>query len=243
MSPRTSITNISVEAFFDLVPNLPRLLHRARFLARLALPPTHSNFPHPSLLHAICACAGTWCSPAVYAKSSQAFEPGMGFRPDLDGKPEGGMTSFASRQIAFAKDCVQDGLDTGNRLFDVVRAMVGVKDGLELKLPDYSQSGIYRRHAHARVLDILRSCCEVDLASGSQRAKCRVCPKVGDAAASDRRLGEGGEEGRSVDGFLPRHGEYELYNIESRSLQVGSAASGWGTSISLDELVSAVLVA
>ena len=32
--------------------------------------------------------------------------------------------SFGLKQAAYAKDAVQDGLNTGNRLFDVVRAMI-----------------------------------------------------------------------------------------------------------------------
>jgi hypothetical protein len=32
--------------------------------------------------------------------------------------------TFALRQAAYGKEAVQDGLNTGNRLFDVVRAMI-----------------------------------------------------------------------------------------------------------------------
>ena len=32
--------------------------------------------------------------------------------------------SFGLKQAAYAKDAVQDGLNNGNRLFDVVRAMI-----------------------------------------------------------------------------------------------------------------------
>lgn len=107
----------SVEAFFQLVPNMPRLLHRSRLLARLALPPTHSNFPHPSLIHAICASAASWCPPAVYERSTLARA--------WDGNwPNEKNMTFALRQAAYGKEAVQDGLNTGNRLFDVVRAMI-----------------------------------------------------------------------------------------------------------------------
>ncbi|KAL7410374.1 hypothetical protein BDY24DRAFT_418102 [Mrakia frigida] len=44
-----------VEAFFTAVPFANLVLNKPRFLARLALPPKHKNFPHPCLLHAICA--------------------------------------------------------------------------------------------------------------------------------------------------------------------------------------------
>jgi hypothetical protein len=106
-----------VEAFFELVPNMPRVLHRSRFLARLALPPTHSNFPHPALIHAICAAAASWCPPAVYERSTRARWTDNPWANDKS-------MTFALRQAAFGKDAVQDGLNTGNRLFDVVRAMI-----------------------------------------------------------------------------------------------------------------------
>lgn len=43
-----------VQSFFDLVPFATEMLSRTRFLTRLALPPTHKDFPHPvSLLLSI----------------------------------------------------------------------------------------------------------------------------------------------------------------------------------------------
>ena len=93
---------------------MPRLLHRARFRARLALPPTHSNFPHPALIYAICAAAASWCDPSVYERSARN-RASMSADKTL---------TFGLKQAAFGKEAVQDGLNTGNRLFDVVRAMI-----------------------------------------------------------------------------------------------------------------------
>ena len=120
--PEPHIVNDLVEAFFDLVPNLPRLLHRPRFLARLALPPTHSNFPHPALIHSICAASASWCNPEIYQKS-KTMQAQFGLKDGEKPDPKATM-SFALRQAAYGKDAVQDGLNTGNRLFDVVRAMI-----------------------------------------------------------------------------------------------------------------------
>ena len=114
----TADTCRRVEVFFERVPNIPRLLHRARFLARLALPPTHSNFPHPSLIHAVCAAAAPWCKPEMYSRGKESFGT------DMAQKPEFKTMSFALKQAAYGKEAVQEGLDTGNRLFDVVRAMI-----------------------------------------------------------------------------------------------------------------------
>lgn len=49
-----------VEIFFSHAPQLPRMIHRPTLLTRLRLAPTNRNFPHPSLLHAICAYAAPY---------------------------------------------------------------------------------------------------------------------------------------------------------------------------------------
>lgn len=84
-------------------------------MTRMTLPPTHSNFPHPALLHAICAIGANWCAPAVHEKSTVARTlNGVG----------GKHVDFGTWQSGLAKDAVQEGLNTGNRMFDVVRSMV-----------------------------------------------------------------------------------------------------------------------
>ena len=40
------------------------------------------------------------------------------------GLQSGKSLSFGLKQAAYGKEAVQDGLNTGNRLFDVVRAMI-----------------------------------------------------------------------------------------------------------------------
>lgn len=119
------LTSPSIESFFDQIPNLPRILYRPRFLARMALPPTHSNFPHPALIHAICAAAAARCPEEVYSKSTRDKQwEKLEFSVGCISDSESVRTGFGLRQTMFAKEAVQDGLNTGNRLFDVVRAMV-----------------------------------------------------------------------------------------------------------------------
>lgn len=96
---------------------MPRLLSRSRLLSRLALPPTHANHPHPALVHAICAAAASWCNPSVYERSARA-------RWMNRSEPDNKDMTFALRQAAAGKEAIQSGLDTGNRLFDVIRAMI-----------------------------------------------------------------------------------------------------------------------
>lgn len=120
----------SIESFFSLVPNLPRMMHRPRLLARMALPPTHQNFPHPALLHAICSCASLWCAPAVYAQSTTVNDNPF-LRPSSEkwGKPTITLPtnmSFSAQQAELAKELIQEGLTTGHKLLDVVRATVRI---------------------------------------------------------------------------------------------------------------------
>lgn len=204
--PEPNIVHDLVESFFDLVPNLPRLLHRARFLARLALPPTHSNFPHPALLHAICSSASTWCSPAIYEKSYSG-KTGNGF--DLKGAPKG---SFGIQQSAFAKIAVQEGLDTGNRLFDVVRAMIILSrvfiDDTRM-LECWAYCGLVAR----MILPL-----GLNVRSAELSLKSVMLPPPADALEREER--------RAAVWMALYHDT------------VASSASGWGTSMSLDELVS-----
>lgn len=51
-----------------MVPSVSRLIHRQSFFIRLTLPPLHPEFPHVSLLHAICAVAARF-SAAVKCDS------------------------------------------------------------------------------------------------------------------------------------------------------------------------------
>ena len=60
-----------VDVFFTWQPNAHRLLHRPTFMTRLAYRPTHAEFPHASLIHAICAYASIF-SPLVRNPSPYA---------------------------------------------------------------------------------------------------------------------------------------------------------------------------
>ena len=55
----------SVESFFNNVPFAPHVIHKPRFMARLRLPPKHKDFPHPALLHAICAVTARFIGGVV----------------------------------------------------------------------------------------------------------------------------------------------------------------------------------
>ncbi|KAL7416360.1 hypothetical protein BDY24DRAFT_412551 [Mrakia frigida] len=49
-----------VNTFFKVSPYATQLFNKARLLARLNLPPSHHDFPHPALLHSICAATSSF---------------------------------------------------------------------------------------------------------------------------------------------------------------------------------------
>ncbi|GMK55398.1 hypothetical protein CspeluHIS016_0204540 [Cutaneotrichosporon spelunceum] len=212
--PEPSVTLSLLEVFFEIVPNIPRILHRARFMARLNLPPTHSNFPHPALLHAICSLTAAWIEPttddlashfppADYDKDKIAFMVQTA-TTKVDGMP------FSLRQAAFGKDAIQDGLNTGNRLFDVVRAMIILSrvfiDDTRM-LECWTYCGLVAR----MILPL-----GLNVRSAELSLKSVMLPPPVDALEREER--------RIVVWMAMYHDT------------VASAASGWGSSLSLDEL-------
>lgn len=212
--PEPVVVNALVEAFFEVVPSMPRMLHKGRFMTRLSLPPTHSNFPHPSLLHSICAIASAWCDPKVYDPNGQAPNP-ESTRAEFFSRsgpapaaPE--ILPFSLRHAAFAKDAIHDGLNTGSRLFDVVRAMIILSrvfiDDTRM-LETWTYIGLVCR----MILPL-----GLNVRSAELSLKSVMLPPPHDALEREER--------RVVIWLAMYHDT------------IASAASGWGTSLALDEL-------
>ncbi|EKD04083.1 hypothetical protein A1Q2_01558 [Trichosporon asahii var. asahii CBS 8904] len=212
--PEPVVVNALVEAFFDVVPSMPRMLHKGRFMTRLSLPPTHSNFPHPSLLHSICAISSAWCDPKVYDPNGQAPDP-TATRAEFFSRsgptpaaPE--ILPFSLRHAAFAKDAIHDGLNTGSRLFDVVRAMIILSrvfiDDTRM-LETWTYIGLVCR----MILPL-----GLNVRSAELSLKSVMLPPPHDALEREER--------RVVIWLAMYHDT------------IASAASGWGTSLALDEL-------
>lgn len=215
--PEPVVVNALVEAFFDVVPSMPRMLHKGRFMTRLSLPPTHSNFPHPSLLHSICAISSAWCDPKVY---DPAYDPNQAADPrstqpeffsrggPMNAAPE--ILPFSLRHAAFAKDAIHDGLNTGSRLFDVVRAMIIISrvfiDDTRM-LETWTYIGLVCR----MILPL-----GLNVRSAELSLKSVMLPPPHDALEREER--------RVVVWLAMYHDT------------IASAASGWGTSLALDEL-------
>jgi hypothetical protein len=58
-----------VDVFFSSMTFVSGPFNQARLKARLALPPTHSNFPHPAVLHGLCAVTARFLgTPNLFIK-------------------------------------------------------------------------------------------------------------------------------------------------------------------------------
>ncbi|WRT70814.1 uncharacterized protein IL334_007813 [Kwoniella shivajii] len=127
--PTPSMLDHLVETFFNMVPSVHRVLHRQSFLARLALPPTHSQFPHVALLHAICATAARYtaavkCRPVPEAveKTNQDAKRANGKGlPNDDPADE---TCFSERNARYALNAMKFEHVSGRGLLDMLQAMI-----------------------------------------------------------------------------------------------------------------------
>jgi hypothetical protein len=115
------------------VPSVHRLLHRQSLLARLALPPTHSDFPHASLLHAICAVAARYsaavnvCSVAeLVEKSVNAYQRNgttTPTTPTVDNLAR--EKCFSERHAGYAVLEMKADDPRGLKLYEVLQTQVG----------------------------------------------------------------------------------------------------------------------
>lgn len=195
--PEPSVVQHLIESFFEVVPNMPRLVNRGRFFARMQLPPTHSDFPHPSLLHAICALSASWGNNVEVDA------------PAVDGR-SGGKITMSQQQASYAKVAVQDGLNTGNRLMDVVRAMI-ILTRVFIDDTRMVECWTYCGLVSRMILPL-----GLNVRSAELSLKSVMLPPPSDPLEREER--------RIVVWMSMYHDT------------VASAASGWGSSMSLDEL-------
>ncbi|WVF70903.1 hypothetical protein IAT40_005698 [Kwoniella sp. CBS 6097] len=71
--PSFAVVERSVKVFFEKIPTLPRMIHKAQFMQNLLLPPSHPNFPVRPLLHAILAVSSNFISETSLA--TRAYFP------------------------------------------------------------------------------------------------------------------------------------------------------------------------
>ncbi|WVQ75984.1 hypothetical protein IAR50_005620 [Cryptococcus sp. DSM 104548] len=128
--PSPILVNHLVDVFFTMVPSISRTIHRTSLLTRLSFPPTHSEFPHLALIHAICAVASRH-SAAIntrtvqenIAKMAQDVKKGNGGKGDVvDLEDE---QCFSEQQAICASHAMGNLQHVGGRgLFDVLQATV-----------------------------------------------------------------------------------------------------------------------
>ena len=87
--------------FFTNVPQLPRMIDRAQLLTNLRLPPKNPDFPHPSLLHAICAAAApytAWVKSAPPESATDIINQWIDRHGSVDGIDDFGL---AQAELAY----------------------------------------------------------------------------------------------------------------------------------------------
>lgn len=105
--PDPASLNHLVDAFFRCDPCGSRIIHRPSFMACLALPPTHPDFPHSALLHAICASASRWTSLELNVHSQPR-------RRDR----------FAEYHASKARSYIDQTMVNGAQIFSVLQACI-----------------------------------------------------------------------------------------------------------------------
>lgn len=116
-----------------MVPSISRLLHYPKFTARLLLPPNHPDFPHPALLHAICAVSARYSAAVKISSVDECIaqtdeEQKLGRKPVGQGYIEdeiAGISCFAERNFRYALLQARPEGMLGRKLLEVVQAMVG----------------------------------------------------------------------------------------------------------------------
>ncbi|KAI0830703.1 hypothetical protein BC628DRAFT_1312698 [Trametes gibbosa] len=96
-----------IEIFFKCDPCGSRVLHRPSFLASMHLHPKDPNYPHPAILHAICASASRWTSQEIVALPD-------GTRRD----------KFADIHVSKARAYIDRTMATGQDIFPVMQACI-----------------------------------------------------------------------------------------------------------------------
>ncbi|WVQ86220.1 hypothetical protein IAT38_008388 [Cryptococcus sp. DSM 104549] len=133
--PSPELTHQLIEIFFTRIPSITRIIHRPTLLARIARGPSHPNFPHRALLHAICAIAAYYCAPAcaggycggdgVDGESRiPGGEDGEGSRHGREGPQWAKNRRFSETQAMHAMRGWNYNYADGKGLFDRLQAMV-----------------------------------------------------------------------------------------------------------------------
>ncbi|RPD64963.1 hypothetical protein L226DRAFT_528244 [Lentinus tigrinus ALCF2SS1-7] len=96
-----------IEVFFNCDPCGSRVLHKPSFLASMHLHPKDENYPHPAILHAICASASRWTTQDIVTLPD-------GTRRD----------KFADLHVSKTRAYIDRTMATGQDIFPVMQACI-----------------------------------------------------------------------------------------------------------------------
>ncbi|KAI0673525.1 hypothetical protein C8Q78DRAFT_969110 [Trametes maxima] len=96
-----------IDVFFKCDPCGSRVLHRPSFLASMHLHPKDPGYPHPAILHAICASASRWASQEIVTLPD-------GTRRD----------KFADIHVSKTRAFIDRTMATGQDIFPVMQACI-----------------------------------------------------------------------------------------------------------------------
>ncbi|GFZ45511.1 hypothetical protein JCM24511_03237 [Saitozyma sp. JCM 24511] len=120
-----------IETFFNCAPQVSRMFHRPSLMTRIKLPPAHADFPHASVLHAICAVASTHTA-WVNSLPPEALEDAIK-RQILIGNTLESIEDFGLSQLEAARRSIHEStnicaMGPGRMMFEVLQANVLMSD-------------------------------------------------------------------------------------------------------------------
>ncbi|KAG8759487.1 hypothetical protein FRC11_001896 [Ceratobasidium sp. 423] len=122
--PKPDLVYHLIDVFFSCYPHAHYIIHRSSFMLSLALSPKSPNFPHVSLLHAICAYAGVFSyliEPPPAGDLDKIYHDFIfGDRRRPDSREE----SFAEMHARWAKETIDQTMAMGFNLFECTQAQV-----------------------------------------------------------------------------------------------------------------------
>ncbi|CAE7125559.1 unnamed protein product [Rhizoctonia solani] len=122
--PKPDLVYHLVDVFFSCYPHAHYIIHRPSFMLSLALSPKSPNFPHVSLLHAICAYAGVF---SYLIEPPPAGDLGKIYHDFIFGdrrQPDSREESFAEMHARWAKETAAQAIAMGFNLFECTQAQV-----------------------------------------------------------------------------------------------------------------------
>lgn len=105
------------------------MIHKGSFLTRVRLPPTHKNFPHAALLHAICAVAAShtaWVNSVPPESIEETANRAISTGKNMEDIEDFGLAqAFASRR-AMDQSATCCAMGSGQLMFELVQAAVSL---------------------------------------------------------------------------------------------------------------------